>query len=199
MQFSNVLTDFSGPKTLPDEVSTAQNEALEDEKLKSFEDGYSAGWDDAMKAQEERGRKLSSALQEAVAQARVTKEEAFGVFSEASANFLNTLLSAALPKFSSQIVSFHAKELIERFSIDLNAIDTELVVSAHQVDVFTSHMKDIQINDLKIVGSSDLDVDQAVMRFSGQEKGIDLDELYKLLHTLCETIVTRDKEDGINV
>jgi len=199
MQFSNVLTDFSGPKTLPDEVSTAQNEALEDEKLKSFEDGYSAGWDDAMKAQEERGRKLSSALQEAVAQARVTKEEAFGVFSEASANLLNTLLGAALPKFSSQIVSFHAKELIERFSIDLNAIDTELVVSSHQVDVFTSHIKDIQINDLKIIGSSDLDVDQAVMRFSGQEKGIDLDELYKLLHTLCETIVTRDKEDGINV
>lgn len=199
MQFSNVLTDFSGPKTLPAEASTAQSEALEDEKLKSFEDGYSAGWDDAMKAQEERGRKLSSALQEAVAQARVTKEEAFGVFSEASANLLNTLLGAALPKFSSQIVSFHAKELIQRFNIDLDAVDTELVVSTHQVDVFASHVKDLQINDLKIIGSSSLDVDQAIMRFSGQEKGIDLDELYKLLHTLCETIVTRDKEDGINV
>ncbi len=199
MQFSTVLTDFSGPKQFADEGTSVAPEALEDEKLKSFEDGYSAGWDDAMKAQEERGKKLSSALNDAVETASVSKEQAFSAFSQANAEFLNALLNLAFPQVSPNILAFHVKDVIVKYGIDVSDVACELLVSEKQFEVVSGCAKDLELQDLKIVASNKIELDCALMKYHTQEKSIDLDELFGVLRSLCEHLATSQNEESASV
>jgi len=194
MQFSNVLMDFSGPKQPAGDVSSTANEALEDEKLKSFEDGYSAGWDDAMKAQEERGRKLSAALHEAVADATATKEEAFSAFSEVNTAFVSALLDLVFPKLAAEILSAQTIDLIAKYNMDENDVGTQLLVSHEQREVFSNFVTEQKLDGINVVASDEVCSDQVVIKFVNQEKQLDFNELLAELRSLCSHILETTKE-----
>ena len=65
---SGLLQNFDSAEKKQPSDSELSFESLEDEKLHSFEAGYGAGWDDALKAQENRAKLLCEALDDKVKQ-----------------------------------------------------------------------------------------------------------------------------------
>ena len=195
MQFSNVLADFSGASQPGSETASGANEALEDEKLKSFEDGYSAGWDDAMKAQEERGKKLSSALHEAVANAKATQEDAFRAFSQSNSTFVSALLDVVFPNLATEVLSLQIKNLVSKYEADLDDVSFEVLVSPEQLEVFSKFVSEQKLEGVTVVARDAVLYDQVIMKFLNQEQQLDINALLDELRLLCSHILETTKED----
>ena len=195
MQFSNVLADFSGASQPGSETASGANEALEDEKLKSFEDGYSAGWDDAMKAQEERGKKLSSALHEAVANAKATQEDAFRAFSQSNSTFVSALLDVVFPNLATEVLSLQIKNLVSKYEADLDDVSFEVLVSPEQLEVFSKFVSEQKLEGVTVVARDAVLYDQVIVKFLNQEQQLDINALLDELRLLCSHILETTKED----
>ena len=96
MTIAHLLEDFGNAGKVEPAV-TVSDEILEEQKLVSFESGYTAGWDDAVGAQERETTKISATLASSLEDMSFTYHEAQNQLIESLDPMFKVLTSAILP------------------------------------------------------------------------------------------------------
>lgn len=171
-----ILEDFGLPApgshlSLVSDIDEAQ---LESEKLEAFENGYRAGWDDAVKAQTEDTERLSSAFSQNLQDLSFTYHEAHGQIMNAMAPLLEEMVSVLLPKLAREALAPHI--LTEILAIARDSGSPEVIVAVSPADAATvAPLVEADYGFPITVQQDDtLAEGQADIRFGKTEKQIDL-------------------------
>ena len=97
MSIAHLLEDFTAPAAGV-AVHLLDEEALEEQRLAAFEQGYGAGWEDAVQAQEQCGAQLSSDLSAALADLSFTYQEALTRMTLSLEPMFQSLIQVVLPE-----------------------------------------------------------------------------------------------------
>ncbi len=170
------LEDF-GPAAFPPESDTDGESVEEEQRLAIFEQGYSAGWEDAIAAQAKNTHVASETFAKNLSDLSFTYQEAVQNVTAALVPFLQALADTLVPD------ALEAG-LAQRIATDLaQAVDVE---NAAEVTVRCSPARHPLISvavpaalemPVKIVADPALPTDAVSLTFATSERHIDLSEL----------------------
>ncbi len=97
MSIAHLLEDFTAPAAGV-AVHLLDEDALEEQRLTAFEQGYGAGWEDAVQAQEQTGTQLSSDLSATLSDLSFTYQEALTRMTLSLEPMFQSLVQTILPE-----------------------------------------------------------------------------------------------------
>ena len=181
-----LLEDFAQPVTAPisAESEAAGQTAVEAAALASFEEGYKAGWDDAVKAQNTDKDRLSADLAQNLQDLSFTFHEAVGHVVRATSPLLNQMVECVLPELAHKALGLHIVQQLETRLQDVAEPCVEIRVSeADRAAVAPLLDRDFGF-PVSLVAAPELVSGQADMRFAEEERQIDLTEVISGLDAL---------------
>ena len=152
------------------------NAELEEQKLESFEAGYKAGWDDAIKAQEQLRKHISAELGNSLEEVSFTYHELRGALVNELGEVVEGALQRLLPRIAHQAVVAHILEEIRvagRTHLDRTI---ELVVAPEAKSTLESVLNDVLKAPFEIVEDPDLGGGQAFLRVGEIEREVNFDQ-----------------------
>ena len=111
MSISHLLEDFAA-YTEGNRIDLT-DVLLEEQRLESFENGYQAGWEDAVKAQSEDSRKVSADLAQSLTDLSFSYHEARSALTESLAPLLRQMVQSVLPRLARQSLPERVAEEVE--------------------------------------------------------------------------------------
>lgn len=140
-----------------------------------YDAGYASGWDDAVRASDERGERISAELERTVQDLGFSYHEALdqlrGQFLEALTGFLDTLMPDVIPQvFRAQLDALLAAQTGE-------PPEVEVVVSPDQLALFQRLLSDEVTASVSLVAEDTVARDQAYIRIAQRETLIDVGPL----------------------
>lgn len=150
---------------------------LEGHKLESFEKGYRAGWDDAVKAHADERTHISSAFGQHLQDLNFTYHEAYGQMMNAVSPLLTEMVSALLPEIARATLGHHIAEQLEKLSAEIGGIAVEIAVAPDKIASVEPLLQADYGFPVRVVGDDTLAEEQADIRFGEQERQIDLGDL----------------------
>ena len=144
MVIAQHLEDFSRQKVAQkSETSETARENLEDQKLASFEEGYSAGWDDAIQAQEKRVSFLNEKLVECIESFSIGLEDVKNSHRDACISLNCQVVSKLLALPSDSYFPKAVAVKIADFSASPDVIGLEVLASKDQQDSIKRALGDL--------------------------------------------------------
>ena len=171
--FEEFGADRAEAAPAPDEMT----EALEDEKLKSFEEGYGAGWEDAIKAQAEGERLLFDAMRKSLEETHLTCDDVLQTYMRALHPVLAEMALKVLPTIAAQTLADHVVAALQDLARDAAELPVRIVVSPDQERILAKRMAVLQGLEAKLVADPHMGPGQAALRLGETEKLIDLDDV----------------------
>jgi flagellar assembly protein FliH len=171
-----VLEDFDRPPPAPVEQAPPPAAAadLEEERLQSFEKGYSAGWEDAARAHAEEQDSISAEFGRALQDMSFTFHEAQAALMQEVegilAGIVETVLPEALQPALADMIRARAVEAARQ-----SGATVEVVVAPENVARVEALAEGRLAPPLRVVGEPALGGGQAFLRFGQAEEKIDLD------------------------
>ncbi|GAA4227697.1 ABC transporter ATP-binding protein [Sagittula sp. NFXS13] len=178
----DLLEDFGtgSSVTLPSlnqpEASISESE-LEGQKLEAFEKGYRAGWDDAVKAHSDDRTHITSALGQHLQDLSFTYQEAYSQMMNAVSPLLTEMVGALLPEMARATLGHHIAEQLEKLSNEIGGASVEIAVAPGKLEAVGSVLDADFGFPIQLVEDDTLSEEQADIRFSQQERQIDLGDL----------------------
>lgn len=160
----------------PPEPSISESE-LEGHKLESFEKGYRAGWDDAVKAQTDETSHITSSFGQHLQDLSFTYEEAYGQMMQAVTPLLTEMVEALLPELARATLGHHIAEQLQKLSAEIGKTPVEIAVAPDKIPAVEALLDGDFSFPLQVVPDDTLADEQADIRFGGQERQIDLGDL----------------------
>ncbi len=159
---------------------------LQSEKLASFEDGYKAGWDDAVAAKNEDFRHISSDFAQHLQDLSFTFQEAVAHVVKSTSPLLEQMVNLLLPEIARHALGL---QIIEQLQVKLRDVATAQV----QINVWEGNYDAVNaLMDrdfgfpVQVVPLADLKPGQAELRFAENETQIDLDEVVEGIGELIQ-------------
>ncbi len=168
--------DAADPAPKAAEESGIGTEELEAEKLEAFENGYRAGWDDAVKAQSEEGARISSALAQNLQDLSFTYNEAYSNVMNAMSPLLEEMIGALLPEIAKAALGPHVVELLETSAREAGSTGVIISVAPEMVDSVAPLLESDFGFPVRLDADETLTDGQADLRFDEIERQIDLSE-----------------------
>ena len=162
-----------------------------------FEEGYKAGWDDAVSAQEKSRTSIGSELARNLQDLSFTYHDAHAAMLRQVEPLFAEIIGKVLPDFARQslapMVAEHLAAIADRMS------GAEVILSVHPDD--RARVEDLLDRDfgfpVKVSTSGDLVEGQAMLRFGQQEREINLPEALGQVSTVVDGFFRElRKEDG---
>lgn len=148
--------------------------SLEEHTLESFEQGYKAGWDDAVEALKQDQKKISSGFSRSLQEMSFTLEEARTQVMKSVAPLLEEMVHKVLPRLSleglPQVIINQVKEIAEAHT----HINVEIQISPANKQALEHLLGSNPALDVTIVTEPSLAEGLAVIRFAESELKIDL-------------------------
>lgn len=104
MAIAHILEDFSTPIPSQGSAVLMSDVAIEDQRLASFELGYTAGWDDAIEAQANDQTRISSKLTQNLQDLSFTYHEALAQMLQSVEPVFQALTETILPELLREII-----------------------------------------------------------------------------------------------
>ncbi len=178
MNLSGFLDDFGAPRvTAAATQPQISDEDLESQRLESFENGYRAGWDDAIKAQSDDRTRISSAFGQHLQDLSFTYHEAYAQVMNAMSPLLEDMVRILLPELARQTLGVHIVERIEAEARALGALKVIVAVSPDNMEAVGPLLEGEFNFPVELVADDTLTTEQADLRFGETEKQIDLTSL----------------------
>ena len=155
-------------------------------KLEAFENGYKAGWDDAIKAQSDDRARISSALGQHLQDLSFTYHEASSQVMNAMTPLLNEMVNVLLPAMARETLGAHIVEQLRDMARDIGKLDVQIAVSPENVEAVSAILDDSFSFSVQVVEDATLAGEQADIRFATTEKQIDLSDLLNAVHEAVE-------------
>lgn len=173
MSIHHLLVDFS--LGTASEVNAPPHGEVE--LLDSFEDGYKAGWDDAIRAKSDETESVSAELRQSFESLSFTYHEAkVAVLSEVAPAIEQAVMSV-LPDIAksgfAQLVAEHVTDL----SAFEGSPEFEVHVSPKERAAVAAILEDSEIKNLKVIARDTLTPGQAQLRIGDRERHINMTEI----------------------
>lgn len=102
MAITHLFQDFSPPQPEQSPLTLLSDVAIEDQRLAAFEQGYAAGWEDAVSAQNVETTAHISNLNASLADLSFTYQEAFTAFQNVVSPVIEGLVQQVLPRLAQE-------------------------------------------------------------------------------------------------
>ena len=168
------LEVFELPDTTGDQVQLSASD-LEEVRLTAFEKGYTAGWDDAVAAQEDEARKLRADLVRNLQDLSFTYHEARAHVLTAIEPLLRDMVAKVLPATARASLGQMVSETLQPLAEELANTPISVVVNPTNRQMVETMLTDIETLPLTIVEEESLGVGQVYLRTGDTETRIDLD------------------------
>lgn len=177
MSIAHLLTEFSNRADEEPEARFLSELELEEERLAAFERGYSAGWDDALKAHSQERIQATAELRQCLEDIAFTYHEAHTQMMvslrEVIAGLISTVLPRVLRATLASRLSEETADLIEA-NVDM---PIEISISPNMDDDWVEIIDAFETAPLVALRDDDLKPGQIVLRVGIDERELDLDGL----------------------
>lgn len=128
MTIAHLLEEFAGEEDAGG-LRLISDLALEEERLAAFDDGFAAGWDDALKAQKQTETRINEAFADALETAGFTYHEALSQITENLSPVFEQLVAMVLPEVLQTTLGLHVIDRLTELATDAAAQPITVTVS----------------------------------------------------------------------
>lgn len=185
MTISHLLEDFS---VLPEETEASKlmsEDGLEDIRLASFEQGYTAGWDDAIRAQAEDQTRVTGVLGKNLEDLSFTYQEALVQMTSSVEPVFRSLVEAVLPEVMMQTVGLQLVEQLQEMTADRLDQPVVLVVPVGTGKAISAAVQRNLAMQVEVRENASMEAGQVSLKVGSTEREVDTE---KLLASLQESI-----------
>lgn len=177
MSLSHKYEDFGSYRPNAGPIEAASAEALEDQKLQSFEEGYQAGWDDAVKAQADDKSRVTAQLDQSLQEMSFTYHEALAKLTSAMKPMMEQVVEKLLPSIARETLGAHIIEQITDMVRNSAGHPIEIVVATESRAAIEALVKQELSEPFSLVDEASLSSGQAFVRIGQNEREIDIDSV----------------------
>lgn len=195
MTIAHLLEDFGNAgKVQP--ATMISDELHEEQKLVSFENGYTAGWDDALGAQESETSKISVTLANSLEDMSFTYHEAQNQLIESLDPMFKVLTSAILPDALAASFGHHIVDQLTDMAKGQTGQPLVITVAAGEASGVRSALTQTFSVEVKVREDSELSPGQAYLRVGNLEREINSAALLESIRDSVDAFSYQVKEDA---
>lgn len=176
MSISHLLEDF-GTQSAGRSSIAMTDVSLEEQRLESFEQGYKAGWDDALKAQNNTAVQISEEFARNLQDLSFTYREAYAHILKSMNPLLSQIVETVLPEMAQKTLGLRVIEQLQEMVKATGDTGIEVRVSCANQSAVASLLKQEFGFPVAIKEDASLSDTQALLKFDETEKQIDLGEV----------------------
>ncbi|MCP4206481.1 MAG: hypothetical protein GY767_05475 [Shimia sp.] len=198
MSISHLFEDFGGIAAPEPEPIAAQEEGNEDEMLESFEQGYKAGWDDAISAKSEEHASVSAALAGRLNDLSFTYHEAREAILADLAPTVEKAIMTVLPEVARQAVGALAVEQLHQIVRENSETPVVLSTAPDCYQPVIDVMPEDQKFPVEVVRDENLAEGQVRFEFAQRERLIDLSEVLEAVADAMAAFTHETRKEAQN-
>ncbi len=184
----------------PEEVQAVAQIALdprafEEERLAAFEKGYTAGWDDAVAAQEAEGTRLRTDLAQSLQELSFTYHEARQQILAALRPLLVEIAAKLLPEIARHSLAPMVAEQLAPLSEAVTTVPISVVANPVALPLIEDVLANRSSLPLVFVAEPSLGEGQVYLKFAETETRIDLDGVIGLIAAAIDTYFNANQEE----
>ena len=175
MTLSHLYQNFGDQKPPKQTPTSESRDAVEDEKLQSFEDGYKAGWEDAVNAQSQARDHIDNEFAKNLQEISLSFHEARTALKKELGEMLEPVFLKLLPIISHATFIPKIIENIQNLTNQIADRPIEVAVSPNRMVTMQSAFEDQIQEPFTVVPDEGLKKDQVFIRVGKIEHAIDLE------------------------
>lgn len=198
------LEDFStpvaSPQAAPEAAAAPQASEgqIEDLRLQSYEEGYTAGWDDATKSEADNQTRISADFSQNLQELAFTYHEARTSVMAAVEPLLREMVDKVFPQMSQASLGQHVLHEIRRLANDAVSQPIEIVTAPENVAALEALLADNCALPHAVHEEPSLGAGQVYLRFADREDKIDLDGMIQGLQDAFSAFTQELEKDEIH-
>ncbi|SEO07741.1 flagellar assembly protein FliH [Salinihabitans flavidus] len=174
MSIAHLLEDFSTPTA---DTPTHAETTGDADMLASFEQGYKAGWDDAIKASSEEQAHIAADLARNLQDLSFTYTEAYVAMAAAMKPVLEQIVTKVLPPIAQASLVPRIVEQLEDLCKGATDVTAEIVAAPGTAERLSAYLPGSISMPVEILEDSSLTDGQAFIRLGTREKQIAMDDV----------------------
>jgi flagellar assembly protein FliH len=198
MNASRLFEDFGETLKRPKAKTPLGVEEVEDQKLEAFENGYQAGWEDAIKAQASTGSHVSSDLAARLQDASFEYHEVRNTLNGAVQDIMTELVKTLLPKIAQESLGTHVREQVAAMTRSGLDRRIEIAVAPESEDAVRSVLDAAVGPPFELVADRFLAPTQVVLRLGPDEREINLARVVDEIGTTITAFFETEKPEVTN-
>lgn len=188
------LEDFGAPLS---EVKgyAVSDEVLETERLESFDKGYRAGWDDAIKAKTDEGTQQADAVVQALQDLSFTYHEVHAQLLSNLSPLLDEILQKILPSLARETLGAHVVDQLSQIARDIGTVQIEIAVAPGAAERVSQLVNNAASSlPISVIETDAVPEGRADMRLGRKELSVDLSEVTAQITEAVRSVLYDQKE-----
>jgi flagellar biosynthesis/type III secretory pathway protein FliH len=187
MSTSHLFQDFGTEQPIKTGRTAMAVEEIEDLKLQAFENGYQAGWDDAVKAQSNTRTHVASGLASSLQSASFEYHELRATLNASVRGIMMQMAETILPMIAKASLGAHIQERITEATRDALDRPIEIAIAPESEEAVRAVLSDKVPDPFVLVPDPLMDSTQAILRLGSRETEINLDRVMVDIGTAITT------------
>ncbi|KIC10352.1 ABC transporter ATP-binding protein [Leisingera sp. ANG-M1] len=196
MTIAHLLEDFGFSTPAEPAVPAVSEEVIEEQRLESFEKGYSAGWDDAVTAKDQETSRISAELANSLEDLSFTYHEAQSQLLDSLDPMFKVLTSAILPDAMAASFGHHIVDQLAELAKGQTDQPMRIVVSPGEGATVRNLLPENFSVPVTVQEDGALTPGQAYLRIGSSECEINCDALLESIQDSIEAFTYHAKEDS---
>ena len=187
------LEEFS-TKILSDDPKIMPETSFEEHRLEAYEQGYKAGWDDAVTAQAEDNTRISADFARNLQELSFTYHEAKGQVLGSLEPLLKEMVTKVLPKVAEKTLAHSIVSEVLEIAKSHADISIEIVTSPLNRPALEALLEGQSSLEISIVDEASMAHGLAYIRFGNTEKQIDFESVLSRYLSLVDGFFEQQKK-----
>ncbi|MFW8633951.1 ABC transporter ATP-binding protein [Cribrihabitans pelagius] len=196
MTIAHLLEDFAIDTAPVQPEPTISEEEVEEQRLASFEKGYSAGWDDAVTAKDQESTRISTELASSLEDLQFTYHEAQSQLLDSLDPIFKVLTSAVLPDAMAASFGHHIVDQLSDMARGRAGEPMQIAVAPGEANAVRNLLPESFAVPVKVREDAMLSPGQAYLRAGEAEREINCNALIDSIHESIEAFTYHAKEDS---
>ena len=195
MGIAQILEDFGSHEITSDTHIELSDVAFEEKRLDAFEQGYKAGWDDAVQAQSDDKSRVSADFARNLQELSFTYHEALNHLTRAMTPLLTQIVNKVLPQIAHATLGAQVTEQLNDIACSQAEQPVEIVTAPQNVAALHSLLqRDISM-PVSIAEDASFGEGQVCIRFGGYEREINIDPVLDGISEAVHAFLHQTEED----
>ena len=195
MSLAHRYQDFGPTGFEPGSTLAIPEEGLEELKLDSFEDGYQAGWEDAVKAQASDKDRAVAEMVQCLQDLSFTHQEAFVKLNSAMRPLLTKIATSLLPDLAKGALGPHVLQQLDELINDNAQNAIEIAVAPENLEPLQELLEGRVKSPFLITPEPALSSGQVYLRTNCTEREINLDAVMDGITAALNAFFVQTQED----
>jgi len=186
MSLAHLLEDFGSASDSGSATTVFSDVAVEDLRLAAFEQGYSAGWDDAIKVQRDQQKHLSEALAGRLDDLSFTYQEARVEMMKSVIPLLRAFVDKVLPEALNMTLAANVFEALREMAYDRTDLTAELRIPAQASAALKSILTRETALPVSLIEDETLEEGQVHLKLGQLQRAVDVTGLVSEMRSAVE-------------